>query len=123
MFIPPFPYDAPPYAQLLKILGRQDTATQKSLAELSEQTAQHYCDRYADHSDLFRSYAYLDDLSKRVRWAVYRNIMFDYAPVEDFMDIQDIKELYNRKFGELLTNPPCQCVSGDVVKLIPETLT
>jgi len=123
MFIPPFPYDAPPYAQLLKILGRQDPATQKSIAELSEQTAQRYCDRYADQSDRFRSYAYLYDLSKRVRWVVYRTIMLDYAPVEDFAEIQQIKELYTKQFGELLDNPPWQCVNGDVVKPIPETLT
>lgn len=123
MFIPPPPYDAHPYAKLLQILGRQDTTTQKSLAELSEQTAQDYCDRYADHSDLFRSYAYLYDLSKRVRWVVYRNIMFDYSPVEDFAEIQQIKEHYTKQFGELLDNPPWLCVRGDVVKPIPETLT
>ena len=123
MFIPPFPYNAPPYAKLLEILGRQDPATQKALAELSERTAQRYCDRYADHSDLFRSYAYLYDLSKRVRWTVYRNIMFDYAPVEDFAEIQQIKEHYTKQFGELLDNPPWRCVNGDVVKPIPETLT
>lgn len=123
MFIPPFPYDCPPYAKLLEILGRQEPATQKALAELSKQTAQRYCDRCADHSDLFRSHAYLYDLSKRVRCAVYCNSMFDYAPVEDFDEIQKIKEHYTRQFGELLDNPPWWCVNGDVVKPIPETLT
>lgn len=34
MFIPPFPYDRPPYTNLLEILGRPDNATQKALAAL-----------------------------------------------------------------------------------------
>lgn len=126
MFIPPFPYDAPPYDKLRQILGCLDIDTQKAIVELSEQTAQHYCDKKADQSDLLRSYAYLYALSKRVKEAVSCYNIFDDSSVFDYSsmkDVQEIKDYYTRKLSDLLYDSTWRYVNGDIIKPIPVILT